>query len=138
MTSVPSTVPSKPPALIASSRQIISSDATMNSARNSHGALAPWASIQWMTGFNTRRSLAKKLFHATLTCAPVSAGILHFRTFRNGGRQFSFILKSEYKISQHHRHHCGQAPPKHWPVRAGRRGAGVEPPAAAEVADEVA
>ncbi len=38
MTSVPSTVPSKPPALIASSRQIISNDATMNSARNSHGA----------------------------------------------------------------------------------------------------
>ncbi len=38
MTSVPSTVPSKPPALIASSRQIISSEATMNSARKSHGA----------------------------------------------------------------------------------------------------
>ena len=40
MTSVPSTVPSKPLALIASSRQIIRNDAAMNSARNSHGAMA--------------------------------------------------------------------------------------------------
>ena len=38
MTSVPSTVPSKPLALKTSSRQIIRNDAAMNSARNSHGA----------------------------------------------------------------------------------------------------
>ena len=38
MTSVPSTVPSKPRLLITSSRQIIMNDAAMNSARNSHGA----------------------------------------------------------------------------------------------------
>ena len=41
ITSVPSTVPSKPPALIASSRQIMRNDATRNSARNSHGVHAP-------------------------------------------------------------------------------------------------
>ena len=36
----------EPAALIASSRQIISNDATRNSARNSHGANRPLASIQ--------------------------------------------------------------------------------------------
>jgi hypothetical protein len=38
MTSVPRTVPSKPRALITSSRQIIRSEAARNSARNSQGA----------------------------------------------------------------------------------------------------
>src|SRR5208283_3664222 len=54
MTSVPSTVPSKPLALKTSSRQTITNDATRNSARNSHGAEGPLATIQWMNGLATR------------------------------------------------------------------------------------
>ncbi len=59
MTSVPSTVPSKPSSFIASSRQIISSDAAMNKSRKSHGAQGPVCSMLVMklaTGdFNGRR-----------------------------------------------------------------------------------
>jgi len=52
MTSVPSTVPSKPLSLIASSRQIITNDAPTNSARNSHGAQGPVLSIRVTSGCN--------------------------------------------------------------------------------------
>jgi len=53
MINVPSTVPLNPRALNASSRQIITNDATRNNARNSHGAHGPRAAIQCMKGFAT-------------------------------------------------------------------------------------
>src|ERR1039457_5854912 len=41
------------------------------------------------------------------------------------------------KINQHRCHHHGQDAPEQRPLRAGRARAGDEPPAGAEVADEV-
>jgi hypothetical protein len=50
MISVPSTVPSSPPADIASSRQIIRKDAAINRIRNQKGA-KPVASIHFTSQF---------------------------------------------------------------------------------------
>jgi hypothetical protein len=65
--SVPSTVPSNPPALIASSRQIISSDAAIKIPRKHHGANAPVLSIRWINGFKNcmSASLLPLLFVGT-------------------------------------------------------------------------
>src|SRR5204862_5746437 len=53
MMSVPSTVPSSPPAFIASSRQSISSDAATNTTTNNNGAHGPWLSIDVTSEFKT-------------------------------------------------------------------------------------
>src|SRR5438552_547029 len=58
MTSVPSTVPSKPLSFMASRRQIIRKEAAINRMRKSQGAQSPEASIHVMKDFKTR-SLSK-------------------------------------------------------------------------------
>src|ERR1700743_187012 len=60
ITSVPSTVPSKPPAFMASNRQSIKKEETRNNPKNSQGAPGPRASIQCTKGFNTRESLGER------------------------------------------------------------------------------